>query len=121
MGFGNRELPVSLPLYLDQGSEFTDSLTWSPGGEPMDFTGCTARMAIRQYAKSTPLVLLTTTSSSDGSLVLSLGTVTVNIKKLAVQRVRIPQALYDIFVDLTDGTPLKLFAGPVLRAASVTP
>lgn len=58
-------LPVKRKLTIIQGATFRASWIWMPGGVPMDFTGCTARMQVRPERES-PDVLLELTTENGG-------------------------------------------------------
>lgn len=46
-------LPIKRKLTILQGATFRKRWTWKPGGVPMDFTGCKARMQVRAEIDST--------------------------------------------------------------------
>ena len=80
-------LPIKRKLTILQGATFRKRWTWRPGGVPMDFTGCTARMQVRpEYDSPTVLLDLTTenggiTLGPDGEIRLWVGatqTATIN-------------------------------------------
>ena len=58
-------LPVKRKLTIIQGATFRASWIWKPGGVPMDFTGCKARMQVRAEHGS-PDVLLGLTTENGG-------------------------------------------------------
>lgn len=64
-------LPVKRKLTINQGATFRAAWVWKPGGVPMDFTGCTARMQVRAERES-PGVLLELTTENGG---ITLGAV----------------------------------------------
>lgn len=64
-------LPVKRKLTINQGATFRAAWVWKPGGVPMDFTGCTARMQVRAERES-PEVLLELTTENGG---ITLGAV----------------------------------------------
>ena len=71
--------PAKRKLTIYKGATFEKVWTWKPGGVPMDFTGCSARMQIRpDYDSSTILLELTTenggiTLGPDGEIRLWVG------------------------------------------------
>ncbi len=58
-------LPVKRKLTIIQGATFRAAWIWKPGGVPMDFTGCKARMQVRSERES-PDVLLELTTENGG-------------------------------------------------------
>ena len=79
--------PAKRNLVINKGAMFDKVWTWKPGGVPMDFTGCTARMQVRpEYDSPTVLLDLTTenggiTLGPDGEIRLWVGatqTATIN-------------------------------------------
>lgn len=59
--------PVKRKLRIIKGAKFTPGWIWKPGGVPMDFTGCSARMQVRAE-KESPDVLLELTTANGGIL-----------------------------------------------------
>ncbi len=56
-------LPIKRKLTILQGATFRKRWTWKPGGVPMDFTGCKARMQVRAEIDSTVVLLELTTEN----------------------------------------------------------
>jgi hypothetical protein len=76
------------PLSIQQGRDFTIAWTWSTGTPvlPVNLTGCTAALMIRQLATdAAPLCSISTTPNAQGAIVLGgqAGTVLVNIYRVA--------------------------------------
>jgi hypothetical protein len=61
-------LPIKRKLTILQGATFRKRWTWKPGGVPMDFTGCKARMQVRAEIDGTVVLLELTTEN--GGIVL---------------------------------------------------
>lgn len=71
--------PIKRKLRIFKGATFNPGWTWKPGGVPMDFTGCSARMHVRSAYGEPVLLELTTENGGivlggvDGTLDLWLG------------------------------------------------
>ena len=85
-------------IVTDQGSTFTRTLTWKDSGDsPVDLTGYTARMQVREDWKSdTPLVLELTTSNGRISLGGVAGTITLSISAADMTEVTAKTFVYDL-------------------------
>ena len=70
-------LPIKRKLTILQGATFRKRWTWKPGGVPMDFTGCKARMQVRAEIDSTVVLLELTTEN--GGVVLGAGPGTIDL------------------------------------------
>lgn len=60
--------PVKRKLRIIKGAKFNPGWIWKPGGVPMDFTGCSARMQVRAEKESLEVLLELTTAN--GGIVL---------------------------------------------------
>lgn len=112
---------ITQDLYVDQYADFTYSFPpWSPGGTLADFTGATASLMVRANPGDlSPLVSISTTASSQGSVVLGLpnagagavpqGVVQVNVASSQTALLATPLARYDLFVVWPNGQK-QLFA-----------
>ena len=70
-------LPIKRKLTILQGATFRKRWTWRPGGVPMDFTGCKARMQVRAEIDSTVVLLELTTEI--GGIILAAGPGTIDL------------------------------------------
>jgi len=105
---------------IEQGSGFSLPLVYeAPEGSPVDFTGSTARMHVREkYSSPTTLIELTTANGriqlgDDGSIDLSLtAAVTAALK--------FTQAVYDLEIVPPVGEPYKVIRGNVYLKREAT-
>lgn len=114
--------PFKLNLKIYQGATFSALQTWKVGSPaaPVDLTGCTARMQVRE-AVDAPAVLLECTTE-DGRIVLGGADGTVLIQLTAVDTAALAwtAGVYDLEVVFADGTVRRLLAGTVTVSPEVT-
>jgi hypothetical protein len=114
---------AKLKLKIDQGSDFVKSLTWKAGDPtpvPVDITGFTARMQLRQTVTSSTVLLELTTENGGITLGGVLGT--INIAATAVQTAALTQksAVYDLEMVYPGGAVRRLIEGTVTISPEVT-
>lgn len=107
-------------ITIEQGATFTLSLTWKDStGAPVNITGYTARMQVREnYESESTLVSLT---SSGGDIVLggALGTIAITIAASVTQLLQLDEAVYDL--ELVNGaTVTRLIQGKATVSREVT-
>ena len=109
---------INYNLQLDTYCDTFVQFTWTAGGEPVDFTGAVARMMIRDLpADASPLISISTTANSSGSIALGgkAGTIGVSITKAATSGVNPTNttllAQYDLLIDWSNGTTTKFATG----------
>lgn len=113
-------------LYIEQGATFGLSFTWREGtteepGDPHDLTGAVARMQIRKKQQDPALV----SASSDGvvpkiTLGGAAGTVALELSDEDTDLLTSKSALYDLEVELADGTVVRLLQGRVTVDPNIT-
>lgn len=107
-------------ITIEQGATFQMNLTWKDStGSPVNITGYTARMQVREnYEAESTLVSLTSTG---GDIVLggSLGTIAITIAASATQTLQLDEAVYDL--ELVNGaTVTRLLQGKATVSREVT-
>ena len=107
-------------ITIEQGATFTLSLTWKDSTDaPVNITGYTARMQVREnYEAESTLVSLT---SSGGDIVLggALGTIAITIAASVTQLLQLDEAVYDL--ELVNGaTVTRLLQGKATVSREVT-
>lgn len=112
-----------LNLRIDQGATFTQLVTWKTGkkpGVPVNLTGCTARMQVREKLDA-PAVLVELTTEN-GGIVLggAAGTVTLRIEAAATAVYEWRYGVYDLEIIFADGTVRRLMHGSVSVSPEVT-
>lgn len=107
-------------ITIEQGATFQMNLTWKDStGTPVNLTGYTARMQVREnYEAESTLVSLTSTG---GDIVLGgvLGTIAITIAASATQSLQLDEAVYDL--ELVNGTTVtRLLQGKAVISREVT-
>jgi hypothetical protein len=109
-------------LKIDQGATFQDVTTYKAGDPavPVNLTGCTARMHIREELE-TPTVLLELTTENGGITLGGVaGTITLNISATATALITWTAAVYDLELIFADSTVRRLLAGGVSVSPEIT-
>lgn len=111
-----------LSLKIDQGATFTKTVTWKTGkpAAPVDLTGATARMQVRERLDA-PLVLVELNTENNGIVLGGAdGTVSMRIEASATAGYAWRSGIYDLEVQFADGTVRRLLAGGVAVSPEVT-
>lgn len=114
--------PLKLPLTIYQGATFRKRLTWKVGDPavPVDLTGCTARMHIREKLES-PDVLLELTTANDRVVLGGMaGTVTIELPSTVTEGLAWRAGVYDLEIEFVNGDVRRLLSGTVKVAPEVT-
>jgi len=113
--------PGVLNLSCYQGASWDYTLTWTTGGTPVNLTGYTARMQVRDgYDGSTAIVSLTsgtgiTLGGTAGTIVLALSAIATS----AIDATPSGQYVYDL--ELVNGsTVTRLVEGTFIVSPEVT-
>lgn len=117
--------PIRRNLTIYQGATFDDSAVWKAGEtkasvQPVDLTGCTARMQIREKIDSpTPLLELTT---ENGRIVLGgvTGEIAFSLDPVLTAALTWRSGVYDLEIVYPDGAVRRLFSGAVTVSREVT-
>jgi hypothetical protein len=118
---------VKKDLYIEQGATFGLSFVWSDGteaaspGDPVDLTGAVARMQFRKSQAQAALL----SASSDGSspritLGGSDGTISILLTDADTDSLTSKLLMYDLEVELADGTVVRLLQGKVTVDPNIT-
>jgi hypothetical protein len=110
----------SYDISADQGSDLDTLITYTDdSGLPVNLTGCSARMQVRQFAGSSAS-RLSLTSSSGITLGGVLGTIRISISAAALSLVPAGSYVYDIELVDTTQVVLKILSGKFVVNAEVT-
>lgn len=115
--------PGKINLTIYQGATFRNLSTWKAGDPtptPVDLTGCTARMQIRQtVAASTAYATLTT---ENGGIILGddAGTVEIYISDEDTAAYSWTTGFYDLEIEFPSGEVRRLIEGKVTVKPEVT-
>ena len=113
-------------LYVEQGATFDRTWLWRETledgslGDPIDLTGYTARMQVRQSVKADEVLLEAT--SEAGTIVLGgpSGTVQVLLPDELTDTLVIAQGGYDLELESAGGYVYRLLQGKVKVSVNVT-
>ncbi|RST54100.1 hypothetical protein [Variovorax sp. DXTD-1] len=113
---------AKLKLSIDQGATFTKTVTWKTGKPalPVDLTGCTARMQVRETIQSDDVLL--ELSTTDGRITLggTAGTVNLRVEAADTAIIAWKSGVYDLEIQFADGTVRRLLSGSVTVSPEVT-
>ncbi len=117
-------------LTIDQGTTLRFSVTvmrdtgdidpdGQPVREPYDFTGCTARMQIRERPGTT---ILAEASTEDGGITFdaTAGKIDIHLTDDQTDAITATVARYDVEVTYPSGDVLRVLQGPVTCSPSIT-
>ena len=106
---------------IDQGSEYTTTIVYKdPQGVPIDLTGYSAKMELREQSSSPNPAALTLTSPSGGIVITPL-TGTLAITMTTAQTNALSARFYVYDLELTvGGVVSRLIQGQITVSAQVT-
>jgi len=89
-------------ITIEQGATYSDTFRYAlESGTPINLTGYTAKMQIRESYCSSPIATLTTENGKI-SITGATGTITVTLSKSETSLINITEGVYDLV--LTTGT-----------------
>lgn len=107
-------------ISADQGSDLDTLITYTDDSAvPVNLTGCSARMQVRQFSGS-PNSWLTITSSDSITLGGAAGTIRITVSSTALSAVKAGTYVYDIELVDTTNKVLKILSGNFVVNAEVT-
>lgn len=108
-------------ITCNQGATLSRTLTWAdPAKNPINLTGYTARMQVRETAASNTVVLELTTSNTRITLGGTAGTVTINVNAATTTSLTPGKYVYDLEVVSGGGEVTRLVEGNFIVKAEVT-
>ena len=108
-------------IVADQGATFTRTFTWNDSsGTPMNLTGYTARMQVRQrYVSTTPVLSLTSSPAAGITLGTTNGQIVVTASATVMAGISAGDYRYDL--ELVSGSVVtRLLMGSFSVKAEVT-
>jgi hypothetical protein len=106
---------------IEQGATLAKTLIWNDStGSPVDLTGYTARMQVRQSVSSTTVLLELT--SADGEIVItpSTGTIVLNFPAATTAAITWRHGKYDLELESSTGIVTRLIEGQIDVSPEVT-
>lgn len=114
-------IPGDYDFTIYQGATFSRILTWKDGNEdPVDITGFTARMQIRESVDAADPFLSLTTENGGIALGGAAGTITLTISSTGTAALSQSSGVYDLEMIDGDGIVSRLLEGSVLISREVT-
>jgi hypothetical protein len=108
-------------ILIEQGATFMLSAIWrDAGGSPIDLTGYTARMQVRQKVTSANAELSLTSQAGDITLGDEAGTIVVLVSAGDTAALSIRRGVYDLELESTSGVVTRLLEGVVTVSPEVT-
>jgi hypothetical protein len=107
-------------ITIEQGSGFALPLIYeAPEGSPVNFTGATARMHVREkYSSVEKLIELTT---ANGRITLGAnGSITLSLTAAETAALTFSRGVYDLEIVPASGQPYKIIKGNVFLKREVT-
>lgn len=113
--------PAKRNLVIYKGAMFDKVWTWSPGGVPMDFTGCKARMQVRPEYDS-PTILLDLTTENGGITLGPDGKIQLWVGATQTALIEWESGVYDLEIEYAAGPDHvdRLLQGSISVSAEVT-
>lgn len=116
---------VRINLQVEQGATFNPIWTWKSGATeasatPVDLTGCTARMQIREDEDDSTVLYELTTENSKIVLGDAAGTIEVIISDEDSAAFTWDSGVYDLEIEFVDGTVRRWSKGSVIVLPNVT-
>lgn len=108
-------------LVIEQGATYEQGLVYNDSaGDPIDLTGCTARMHIREAYDSEAEIIELTTENGRITLGGVLGTIVLYIADEDTELLDFSSARYDLELVLPSGRVTRLLRGKVKLLLEVT-
>lgn len=113
--------PAKLKFTIYQGATFRKRLTWTaPSSSPIDLTGCTARMQVREEVESTTVLLSLTTENDGIALGGAAGTIDLYVSDEDTAAITWDAGVWDLEVVHPGGEVTRLAQGSVSVSPEVT-
>lgn len=115
-------MATSKNFEVDQNATFTFQVQYVEDNEvtPINLTGCTAKMQVRDTAGGSKLAFTLTSPASGITINGPTGTLTVKMTPTQTNKMFYPKSAYDIMVIDTNGNKIKLLEGFMTLSRSVT-
>lgn len=100
--------PAKLDLEIYKGSTYSKTIQWKTGDPllPVDITGCSVNMQIKQTTSSTDVIDTLTTANSRITIDnAAQGIITMHFPVISTKDVTINSAVYDLDVSYPGGEP----------------
>lgn len=113
--------PAKLKLTIYQGATFKRRLRWMDATrQPIDLTGCTARMQVREEIESPTVLLGLTTENARIALGSAAGTIDLTIAATDTAALTWAAGVWDLEIVHPGGAVTRLAQGSVVVSPEVT-
>lgn len=113
-------MAAKLKLKIDQGATFIKPFTWKAAGVPVNMTGYTARMQMREELDADTTIIELTTENGGISIEPLDGMFTLTMSDAQTKAMNFDTAIYDIELIAPDGTVTRILKGSVTLSREVT-
>jgi hypothetical protein len=114
--------PSKLDMIIYQGATFSKVIKLSAAGVPMNITGYTFRMQVRQSKSPTSPILVELTTANNGIITTNpatLGEITLLLSATATASLNFPSSFYDL--EMVNGSVVtRLIEGSITLSKEVT-
>ena len=112
---------ASYDFEIEQGATLVKPIIWSDStGAPVNLTGCSARMQIRQSISSSEVLLELSSALNTLVITPATGTITMVFSAATTAAITWSRAKYDLEVTSGDGTVTRLIEGAISVSKEVT-
>jgi hypothetical protein len=112
--------PGKYNFVCPQGATFSKELTWNIDDNPVDLTGYTARMQVREKYTSTQKILDLTTENGGITLGGDEGTISIDVSALVSATIIPKTYVYDIELVSSGSIVTRLLEGQFVVTPEVT-
>ena len=106
---------------VDQNTTFTFTVEYKDNsGSPINITGCTAKMQVRDTKGGSKLAFSLTSPSGGIVIAPLLGKLTIKMTPTQTNKLFYPKSSYDIMVTDSNANKIKLLEGFITLSRSVT-
>ena len=112
---------IERDICIEQGATFDETFTWlNPDKSPVDLTGASGRMQIRQTIEDDPPLLELTDGNGRSILGGTAGTIQLLVSATDTAAITWVGGVYDLEIELASGYVRRLFKGQVTVDNEVT-
>lgn len=108
-------------INIEQGSTFKRTITWkNAAGNPIDITGYSARLHMRESVNAAITVLTLTTQNGGIELGGALGTINLTASATDTSAILAKKGVYDLEIEAPNGEVTRLLEGKFSVSPEVT-
>lgn len=108
-------------ITVEQGATFRFEVTWKDSaGTPVNLTGYSARMQVRETYESEDIIISFTSSGGSIALGGSLGTIVVTGSAIDTAKIPMTTGVYDLELQASNGVVTRLLQGKAMITREVT-